>query len=80
MAWIAEDCGYSDHEYAHAARHTGADRSRLLERLFLLVGRRLRLAALVLDETFGALDPHTTKSCLEVVTRRAPSLVVIAHP
>jgi ABC-type nitrate/sulfonate/bicarbonate transport system ATPase subunit len=34
----------------------------------------------VLDETFGALDPLTLQSCLEVVRRRAPALVVIAHP
>jgi ATP-binding cassette subfamily B protein len=34
----------------------------------------------VLDESFAALDPETMAMCLETVIRRAPALVVIAHP
>jgi len=34
----------------------------------------------ILDESFAALDPETLELCLECVLRRAPSLLVIAHP
>ncbi len=34
----------------------------------------------VLDESFGALDPETLLRCLECARRRARALVVIAHP
>jgi len=34
----------------------------------------------ILDESFAALDPETLEQCLECVLRRAPSLLVIAHP
>ena len=33
-----------------------------------------------LDESFAALDPSSLQQCLETVLRRAPSLLVIAHP
>lgn len=36
--------------------------------------------ALVLDESFAALDPETLGDALAVAVRRAPALVVIAHP
>lgn len=35
---------------------------------------------IVLDESFGALDPQTMERCLRLVLERAPTLVVIAHP
>jgi ATP-binding cassette subfamily B protein len=35
---------------------------------------------IVLDESFGALDPPTLAVALDCVVRRAPALVVIAHP
>jgi ATP-binding cassette subfamily B protein len=35
---------------------------------------------LVLDESFGALDPETLGQCLTYVMKRAPALLVIAHP
>jgi ATP-binding cassette subfamily B protein len=35
---------------------------------------------LVLDESFAALDPETMRTALQCVLRRAPALVVIAHP
>ena len=34
----------------------------------------------ILDESFAALDPDTLDQCLQCVLRRAPSLLVIAHP
>jgi ATP-binding cassette subfamily B protein len=38
-----------------------------------------RSELLVLDETFGALDPDTLKQCMDVVLERARTLVVITH-
>ncbi len=35
---------------------------------------------LVLDESFGALDPHSARQCLGAVRASARALVVIAHP
>jgi ATP-binding cassette subfamily B protein len=52
------------------------ERSRLYIARTLLQGADL----IVLDESFGALDPETLRKCLECVLNRAPSLVVIAHP
>lgn len=49
-------------------------------RVFLARALLQRSEVVVLDETFGALDPLTLRSCLDVVARRAPALVVIAHP
>jgi ATP-binding cassette subfamily B protein len=34
----------------------------------------------VLDESFGALDPENLNRSLKCVLNRAPTLVVIAHP
>jgi ATP-binding cassette subfamily B protein len=34
----------------------------------------------ILDESFGALDPQTMRMSMESVFRRAPALVAIAHP
>jgi ATP-binding cassette, subfamily B, bacterial len=34
----------------------------------------------VLDESFAALDPETLQRAVDCVVRRAPALVVIAHP
>jgi ATP-binding cassette subfamily B protein len=34
----------------------------------------------ILDESFAALDPETLELCLQCVLKRAPSLLVIAHP
>ena len=35
---------------------------------------------MILDESFAALDPATLQQTLECVLRRAPTLMVIAHP
>ncbi|MGR9105697.1 MAG: ATP-binding cassette domain-containing protein [Gammaproteobacteria bacterium] len=35
---------------------------------------------IVLDESFGSLDPVTFERCVSFVIERAPALVVVAHP
>ncbi len=35
---------------------------------------------IILDESFGALDPATMKRCMDTVFARAPALITIAHP
>lgn len=52
------------------------------ERSRLYMARALlqRPDVLVLDESFAALDPQTMLLCLKCVLRRAPALVVVAHP
>jgi ATP-binding cassette subfamily B protein len=52
------------------------ERSRVFLARALLQGAELVL----LDETLAALDPDTLHQCLECVMRRAPTLLVIAHP
>jgi ATP-binding cassette subfamily B protein len=34
----------------------------------------------LLDETFGALDPETLQLCVAATVERAPTVIVIAHP
>jgi ATP-binding cassette subfamily B protein len=52
------------------------ERSRVFLARAILQGAPL----VILDESFAALDPETLEQCLECVLRRAPSLLVIAHP
>jgi ATP-binding cassette subfamily B protein len=52
------------------------ERSRVFLARALLQKSRL----ILLDESFGALDPQTLEKCLDCVLARAPTLVVIAHP
>lgn len=52
------------------------ERSRVYIARALLQGADL----LVLDESFGALDPHGLRQALECVRARAPALLVVAHP
>jgi ATP-binding cassette subfamily B protein len=49
-------------------------------RVFLARALLQRSDLLVLDETFGALDPLTLNGCVETVLQRAPTMIVIAHP
>jgi ATP-binding cassette subfamily B protein len=52
------------------------------ERSRLYIARSLLQQAdmIILDESFAALDPENLRRALECVLRRAPTLVVIAHP
>jgi len=49
-------------------------------RIFLARALLQRAEVLVLDESLAALDPENLRQCLECVRRRAPTLVLIAHP
>ncbi|WP_437639415.1 ATP-binding cassette domain-containing protein [Sorangium sp. So ce854] len=49
-------------------------------RLFLARALLQRSDVVILDESFGALDPLTARACVDAVLERAPALVVIAHP
>ena len=52
------------------------------ERSRLYIARALLQNAdlMILDESFAALDPETLALSLRCVLRRAPTLMVIAHP
>jgi len=52
------------------------------ERSRMFIARALlqRSELMVLDESFAALDPANLRTSLECVLRRAPALLVIAHP
>lgn len=52
------------------------ERSRLFLARALLQNPEL----VILDESFGALDPENMRQCLECVLRRAKALLVVAHP
>lgn len=52
------------------------------ERSRLFIARALlqRASMIILDESFAALDPETLRRSLQCVLKRAPALMVIAHP
>ena len=52
------------------------------ERSRLFIARALlqRSDLVILDESLAALDPETLNRILPTILRRAPSLMVIAHP
>jgi ATP-binding cassette subfamily B protein len=52
------------------------------ERSRLYIARALlqRASVIILDESFAALDPDTLRRSLQCVLKRAPALMVIAHP
>jgi ATP-binding cassette subfamily B protein len=52
------------------------------ERSRLYIARTLlqRASMIILDESFAALDPETLRCSLQCVLKRAPALMVIAHP
>jgi len=39
-----------------------------------------RASRIILDESFAALDPDSLRPSLHCVLKRAPALLVIAHP
>ncbi len=49
-------------------------------RVFLARALLQRASVIVLDESLGALDPENARQCLECLMRRAPALILIAHP
>jgi ATP-binding cassette subfamily B protein len=49
-------------------------------RLYIARALLQRAELIVLDESFAALDPETLSVALKCVLKRAPTLVVIAHP
>jgi len=49
-------------------------------RLFMARALLQRAGVIVLDESFAALDPENLQQALDCVLRRAPALLVIAHP
>jgi ATP-binding cassette subfamily B protein len=49
-------------------------------RIFLARALLQRAEVLLLDESLAALDPENLRQCLECVLRRAPTLILIAHP
>ena len=52
------------------------------ERSRLYIARALlqRASMIILDESFAALDPESLRRSLQCVLKRAPALMVIAHP
>ena len=49
-------------------------------RLYLARALLQNADVVILDESFGALDPATLRQCLSFVLERTPTLLVIAHP
>lgn len=49
-------------------------------RVFLARALLQRADVVILDESFGALDPLTLQTCMQTVRERSGALLVIAHP
>ncbi|MCB0166263.1 MAG: ABC transporter ATP-binding protein [Anaerolineae bacterium] len=49
-------------------------------RLYIARGLLQKPDLLILDESFGSLDPESLQITMECVLRRVPTLLVIAHP
>ncbi len=49
-------------------------------RVFLARTLLQNAEVVMLDESLGALDPQNLRQCLDCVTRRATTLLVVAHP
>jgi ATP-binding cassette subfamily B protein len=49
-------------------------------RIYLARALLQKAEVVLLDESLAALDPENLRHCLACVMRRAPSLIVIAHP
>jgi ABC-type multidrug transport system fused ATPase/permease subunit len=69
-AGIQQQVGETGWQLSHG------ERSRLFLARALLQGAPL----VILDESFGALDPENLELSLTCALRRAPALLLIAHP
>jgi ATP-binding cassette subfamily B protein len=69
-------CGLDQIVGAHGWQLSHGERSRI----FLARALLQQPDVLVLDESFGALDPVSLRTCLAAVRRREHALLVIAHP
>jgi ATP-binding cassette subfamily B protein len=69
-AGLAQMVGETGWQLSHGER----------SRLFIARALLQNPDVLILDESFGALDPDTFRRCLKAVATRARSLVVVAHP
>jgi ATP-binding cassette subfamily B protein len=49
-------------------------------RIFLARALLQKADVVLLDESLAALDPQNLRQCLECIMRRAPTLILIAHP
>jgi ATP-binding cassette subfamily B protein len=49
-------------------------------RVFLARALLQNAEVVMLDESLGALDPQNLKQCLDCITRRAKTLLLVAHP
>ena len=49
-------------------------------RLFIARALLQKSDLLILDESFGALDPENIARSMQCVLRHAPTMIVIAHP
>jgi len=49
-------------------------------RVYLARALLQRADLVIVDESFAALDPASLRQCLNCALRRAPTLLVIAHP
>lgn len=67
---LMQEVGESGWQLSHGER----------SRLFMARALLQRAELLVLDESFAALDPDSLEQALQCVWRRAPTLLVIAHP
>jgi ATP-binding cassette subfamily B protein len=69
-AGLAQTVGETGWQLSHGER----------SRIFLARALLQKAQLTVLDESFAALDPETLARCLRTAFRRAPTLMVIAHP
>jgi ATP-binding cassette, subfamily B, bacterial len=69
-AGIRQQVGETGWQLSHGER----------SRIFLARALMQRAQLIIMDESFGALDPETLDLCLQTVLKRANTLIVIAHP
>jgi ATP-binding cassette subfamily B protein len=69
-AGLAQMVGETGWQLSHGER----------SRLFMARALLQRADLVILDESFGALDPATLRRCLQTTLDRARTLMVIAHP